>query len=870
MAAMLAAVIIAAHGISLSPLGAAGRALQSALPPLPRVDLPALPEALSIAPGTIGPLTLPTGWTLPPAQAEADLFDEPFWAKATETSDPDQTLFEKAFHAEQDGGPFLALLAAFSLAFRAVGYVGFAASATAIAAILLPHLPTSVLALLPPEALALLRCFLHSSADFWASADPLERAAAGWLGTEGLFFTTCHALAARMSSFRPYLRAPGPLSTERRAEIWRRILSDQTISPRTFVSQWFFRVSPVDAAAQGTRAGDAACRACGHGGAPSALLGYAASLLGLRTGAGVVRGLEAPIRYEDLRRADVNHWLAAGLFEKHLHELSREERTELNDLVDALERKCGSPLLDPARAEEVTPGIRAMRMATDDIQWLHRPLLYYCLTHLLYGEIVTPVTYRAKGFKRRSHDGLGYYIKHDRRRTEGGGWERVFGGGMRLASASAAAAAGKGAGTFPSSGCSSSSSSASSSASSSSSGSSSSAFSSSAFSSSAFSPSAPSSASSSSPREAVVVLHGVGVGPGPYLELADRISRIEIGGGSFLEAPEIACPWGGAAGEAAGAAVEAMVGGAAKAGAEAASVASAAAVNLPHWPSRPGQQGGRGVRAERAEGGGGRGAIGVGGLFATSGGFHLSDEASSAGSTGLRGDTTTHRVPTVASADRRTGRAVIALDVSQFCQHIDPRQPASPERFAAQLEAILDENGLDSAVLVGHSLGSAYCNYFRHHAPQRTSGLCLIDPICCMLHHAQISRESAVPLYQSLRITPRARNLLEGLRARFLARQRPRTRTSPRPRSPSCCRTHVAARVPPSPPLPPSPPPPLSMLRSLCLQASRQLAQDGGRGVLCPTRDLHQQRDHASHALARGRALAHRLLTKHAHDHRTL
>ena len=140
MAAMLAAVIIAAHGISLSPLGAAGRALQSALPPLPRVDLPALPEALSIAPGTIGPLTLPTGWTLPPAQAEAD---ELPWAKATETSDPDQTLFEKAFH-EQDGGPFLPSCSIRRL--RAVGY-GLP-PATAIAAILLPHLPTSVLALL--------------------------------------------------------------------------------------------------------------------------------------------------------------------------------------------------------------------------------------------------------------------------------------------------------------------------------------------------------------------------------------------------------------------------------------------------------------------------------------------------------------------------------------------------------------------------------------------------------------------------------------------------------------------------------------------------------------------------------------------------
>ena len=317
-----------------------------------------------------------------------------------------------------------------------------------------------------------------------------------------------------------------------------------------------------------------------------------------RTGAGVVRGWRRR-SYEDLRRADVNHWLAAG-FEKHLHELSREERTELNDLVDALERKCGSPLLDPARAEEVTPGIRAMRMATDDIQWLHRPLLYYCLTHLLYGEIVTPVTYRAKGFKRRSHDGLGYYIKHDRRRTEGGGWERVFGGGMRLASASAAAAAGKGAGTFPSSGCSSSSSSATSSA-------------------SLLLlwlllrlllrllllrllPLRPLLLSSSSPREAVVVLRR-----GRGARALPRTRRSHLPHRDWrrllLEAPEIACPWGGAAGEAAGAA-RGDGGGAAKAGAEAASVASAAAVNPPHWPSRPGQQGGRGVRAERASGGG--------------------------------------------------------------------------------------------------------------------------------------------------------------------------------------------------------------------------------------------------------------------------
>jgi len=82
---------------------------------------------------------------------------------------------------------------------------------------------------------------------------------------------------------------------------------------------------------------------------------------------------------------------------------------------------------------------------------------------------------------------------------------------------------------------------------------------------------------------------------------------------------------------------------------------------------------------------------------------------------------------------------VIALDMPEFAQRIAPHRPASAPQFAAQLDAVLEAHGVDSAVIVAHSLGTAYANYFRRYRPERVAALALIDPICCMIHHATIS-----------------------------------------------------------------------------------------------------------------------------------
>jgi hypothetical protein len=212
----------------------------------------------------------------------------------------------------------------------------------------------------PPEAVALLGFFLHGSAAAWASAGSVERVACIWLVLEGAFFALCNALALRMNGTRAFDIAPGPLTPERRGECWRRILSDPTQHPRDFVEGWFYR------AARST--GPAGGRYASHGSAWSALATYSSSLLPGREG-GARATADLPVRYEELRRADVNHWLATGLFEKALHELSGSERRELDVLVGALEAAVGSPLLDGPQADTPTPGVRSMRMATDNVQW---------------------------------------------------------------------------------------------------------------------------------------------------------------------------------------------------------------------------------------------------------------------------------------------------------------------------------------------------------------------------------------------------------------------------------------------------------------------------------------------------------------------
>ena len=90
---------------------------------------------------------------------------------------------------------------------------------------------------------------------------------------------------------------------------------------------------------------------------------------------------------------------------------------------------------------------------------------------------------------------------------------------------------------------------------------------------------------------------------------------------------------------------------------------------------------------------------------------------------------------------------VILVEIPSASQHLFPRFPPSPQRFAALLESALDSLGIDRAVIAGHSLGSAFASYalqqdrLKAVDARRYGGGVLVDPIATMLHHATTTRE---------------------------------------------------------------------------------------------------------------------------------
>ncbi len=61
------------------------------------------------------------------------------------------------------------------------------------------------------------------------------------------------------------------------------------------------------------------------------------------------------------------------------------------------------------------------------------------------------------------------------------------------------------------------------------------------------------------------------------------------------------------------------------------------------------------------------------------------------------------------------------------------RGPLRLEIWSDDLRAMLDAEGYEQAVLVGHSLGAQVAMHFASHQPARVRGLVLIDPV---LHRA--------------------------------------------------------------------------------------------------------------------------------------
>jgi len=85
----------------------------------------------------------------------------------------------------------------------------------------------------------------------------------------------------------------------------------------------------------------------------------------------------------------------------------------------------------------------------------------------------------------------------------------------------------------------------------------------------------------------------------------------------------------------------------------------------------------------------------------------------------------------------REGAAVIVVELGAVAQRISAAPPSAP-RFAQLLRQALRRHGLESAVVAGHSLGSAYAVYAHRHAPSLVSSLVLIDPIACQMHHPSL------------------------------------------------------------------------------------------------------------------------------------
>jgi pimeloyl-ACP methyl ester carboxylesterase len=105
-------------------------------------------------------------------------------------------------------------------------------------------------------------------------------------------------------------------------------------------------------------------------------------------------------------------------------------------------------------------------------------------------------------------------------------------------------------------------------------------------------------------------------------------------------------------------------------------------------------------------------------------------------------------VDSIAGADTHA----VVLELDGVAQRVFSRTP-SPDDFAAALDGALSDLGISRAVLVGHSLGSAFASYAASRDARRAgalpggmgggrySGLVFIDPIAANLHHARTVRE---------------------------------------------------------------------------------------------------------------------------------
>src|SRR3954468_24643559 len=94
----------------------------------------------------------------------------------------------------------------------------------------------------------------------------------------------------------------------------------------------------------------------------------------------------------------------------------------------------------------------------------------------------------------------------------------------------------------------------------------------------------------------------------------------------------------------------------------------------------------------------------------------------------LHGLTATHRYVVMGSrALERSGRRVIAYDARGHGRS-DPAEPYDYPALAADLERVLDDRGIDRAVLAGASMGAHTIVRFAIDRPERVLALVAITP----------------------------------------------------------------------------------------------------------------------------------------------
>lgn len=234
-----------------------------------------------------------------------------------------------------------------------------------------------------------------------------------YLAAEAGFYLSCLSYAATISSSPQsygFTRA-------RRQMLWRRILADNSVPPAALARSWFYlEDGPSRQYGMGRSAGLLARHLSARALRSASLLRNPPTLTRMPR-ASPSRAAShladedrvAPLpTFTELTRGDVRGWLSRNLFYSELGALSPSEIAELDGYIDELEAAAGERLI---ASNETTPGLKSMCAATDPVRWRHRPLLYYGITQGLGENVWTPAVMAGAGYQRRTQEELVFWYR---------------------------------------------------------------------------------------------------------------------------------------------------------------------------------------------------------------------------------------------------------------------------------------------------------------------------------------------------------------------------------------------------------------------------------------------------------------------------